>query len=102
VPNAKLTLLPGQFVRVRVTAGTRQAIVVPQAAVMQNEGGRFVWLVADGKAVQRPIKAGGWLGNEWVVLEGLKPGDPVIVDNLVRLRPGAAVTPSATAPKKAG
>jgi membrane fusion protein (multidrug efflux system) len=102
VPNARLTLLPGQFVRVRVIAGMRQAIVVPQAAVMQNEGGRFVWLAADGKAVQRPIKAGSWLGSDWVVLEGLKPGDPVIVDNLVRLRPGAPVTPNAAAPKKTG
>ena len=100
VPNARLALLPGQFVRVRVTAGTRQAIVVPQSAVMQNEGGRFVWLAADGKAVQRPIKAGGWLGSDWVVLEGLKPGDPVIVDNLVRLRPGAAVAPNAAPAKK--
>jgi len=97
VPNAELVLLPGQFVRVRVIAGTQQAIVVPQTAVMQNEGGRFVWLAAEGKAVQRSIRAGSWLGADWIVLEGLKPGDPVIVDNLVRLRPGAAV-----AAKKAG
>jgi len=97
VPNAELVLLPGQFVRVRVIAGTQQAIVVPQTAVMQNEGGRFVWLAADGKALQRSIRAGSWLGAEWIVLEGLKPGDPVIVDNLVRLRPGTPV-----APKKAG
>jgi len=94
IANPQLTLLPGQFVRVRITAGTQEAIVVPQSAVMQNEGGRFVWLAADGKAVQRPIKAGSWLGSDWIVLEGLKPGDPVIVDNLVRLRPGAAVTPA--------
>jgi membrane fusion protein (multidrug efflux system) len=86
---------------VRVIAGRQPAMVVPQTAVMQNEGGRFVWLAADGKAVQRPIKAGSWLGSDWVVLEGLKPGDAVIVDNLVRLRPGAAVSPTA-APKKAG
>jgi membrane fusion protein (multidrug efflux system) len=98
VPNPELALLPGQFVRVKVVAGTQQAIVVPQTAVMQNEGGRFVWTVTpDGKAVQRTIKAGNWLGNDWVVLEGLKPGDSVIVDNLVRLRPNAPV-----AAKKAG
>jgi membrane fusion protein (multidrug efflux system) len=97
VPNAELVLLPGQFVRVRVIAGTQQAIVVPQTAVMQNEGGRFVWLAAEGKALQRSIRAGSWLGADWIVLEGLKPGDAVIVDNLVRLRPGAAV-----AAKKAG
>jgi len=96
VPNPDLALLPGQFVRVKVIAGSQQAIVVPQTAVMQNEGGRFVWLVgAEGKAVQRPIKAGSWLGSDWIVLEGLKPGDPVIVDNLVRMRPGAAVTVAA-------
>ena len=97
LPNPKLQLLPGQFVRVRVVAGTQQAIVVPQTAVMQNEGGRFVWLAGgDGKAVQRPIKAGSWLGGEWVVLEGLKPGDAVIVDNLIRLRPGALVAAKKT------
>ena len=97
VPNPELALLAGQFVRVRVIAGTQAAIVVPQTAVMQNEGGRFVWLAAEGKAVQRSIRAGNWLGSDWIVLEGLKAGDPVIVDNLVRLRPGAPV-----APKKAG
>ena len=91
LPNPRLALLPGQFVRVRLTAGTVQAIVVPQSAVLQNEGGRFVWVAADGKAVQRPIKAGAWVGKDWAVLEGLKPGDKVIIDNLVRLRPNAAV-----------
>jgi membrane fusion protein (multidrug efflux system) len=91
VPNPRLVLLPGQFVRVRVTAGMVQAIVVPQSAVLQNEGGRFVWVAADGKAVQRPIRAGGWIGKDWAVLEGLKPGDKVIVDNVVRLRPNASV-----------
>ena len=77
--------------RVRVTAGTVQAVVVPQSAVMQNESGRFVWVAAEGKALQRPIRAGAWVGKDWAVLEGLKPGDKVIVDNLVRLRPGASV-----------
>jgi len=92
LPNPKLQLLPGQFVRVRVIAGTQQAIVVPQTAVMENESGRFVWIAGgDGKAMQRAIRAGSWLGSDWVVLEGLKPGDTVIVDNLVRLRPGTPV-----------
>jgi len=91
VPNPRLALLPGQFVRVRVTAGTVQAIVVPQSAVLQNEGGRFVWVAVDGKALQRPIKAGAWVGKDWAVLDGLQPGDQVIVDNLVRLRPNASV-----------
>ncbi|HUQ74907.1 MAG TPA: efflux RND transporter periplasmic adaptor subunit [Burkholderiales bacterium] len=102
VPNPELALLPGQFVRVRVVAGSQRAIVVPQTAVMQNEGGRFVWTVnPEGKAQPRPIKAGSWTGSDWIVLDGLKPGDRVIVDNLVRLRPGAAVSPNVSA-KKAG
>jgi len=92
LPNPRLQLLPGQYVRVQVVAGTQQALVVPQSAVMQNEGGRFVWIVgAEGKAAQRQIKVGSWVGDDWVVLEGLKEGDTVIVDNLLRLRPGTAV-----------
>jgi membrane fusion protein (multidrug efflux system) len=91
LPNPKLGLLPGQYVRVRVVAGSQQAFVVPQAAVMQNESGRFVWVADNGKAAQRPIRAGNWIGNDWVVLDGLKSGDAVIVDNLVRLRPGTPV-----------
>jgi len=101
LPNPKHQLLPGQYVRVRVVAGTQQAIVVPQAAVMQNEGGRFVWVASGDKAVQRPIRAGGWVGPDWVVLEGLKAGDHVIVDNLVRLRPGVPVQVKKEAQKPA-
>jgi membrane fusion protein, multidrug efflux system len=91
VANSKLQLLPGQYLRVRVVAGSQQAIVVPQTAVAQNQAGRFVWVAAEGKATQRQIRAGDWLGGDWVVLEGLKPGDTVILDNLARLRPGAPV-----------
>lgn len=92
LPNGELQLLPGQYVRVRITAGSREAIVVPQTAVLQNETGRFVWVAdAAGKAAQRPIRAGSWVGSDWIVLEGLNPGDIVIVDNLVRLRPGTPV-----------
>jgi membrane fusion protein, multidrug efflux system len=91
LPNPKLELLPGQYVRVQVQAGTQQAFVVPQTAVAQNETGRFVWVLADGKAAPRQVRTGNWIGPDWVVLDGLKPGDRVIVDNLVRLRPGVAV-----------
>ncbi len=92
LPNPRRELLPGQYVRVRVVAGTQQAIVVPQTAVLQNETGRFVWVAGgDGKAMPRNIRAGQWLGDDWVVLDGLKAGDTVIVDNLARLRPGTPV-----------
>jgi membrane fusion protein (multidrug efflux system) len=90
--NPKLQILPGQYVRVQVVAGNQPAIVVPQSAVLQNETGRFVWVLdAQSKAAQRNIRAGNWVGKDWVVLDGLKPGESVIVDNLVRLRPGTAV-----------
>jgi membrane fusion protein (multidrug efflux system) len=91
-PNEKLQLLPGQYVKVMVLAGKRQAIVVPQSAVLQNETGRYVWTVgAEGKAVQRNVRTGNWVGKDWVILDGLKAGESVIVDNLIRLRPGTAV-----------
>jgi membrane fusion protein (multidrug efflux system) len=92
LPNAKQVLLPGQYVRVQVVAGSQKAIVVPQTAVLQDQSGRFVWVAgADGKAVPRQIRAGSWVGADWIVLEGLKPGDTVITDNLIRLRPGTPV-----------
>jgi membrane fusion protein, multidrug efflux system len=91
-PNARLQVLPGQYVRVQVIAGKQQAIVVPQTAVLQNESGRFVWAVGpENKATQRTIRTGSWVGSGWVVLEGLTPGESVIVDNLARLRPGTPV-----------
>jgi len=94
--NPKLQLLPGQYVKVLVVAGKRQAIVVPQSAVLQNETGRFVWTVGpEGKAAPRNVRTGNWVGKDWVILDGLKPGEAVIVDNLIRLRPGTAVQPKA-------
>jgi membrane fusion protein (multidrug efflux system) len=91
LPNPEHHLLPGQYVRVRVQAGTQQGFLVPQTAVSQNETGRFVWVTDGQKAIPRPVRTGSWLGQDWVVLDGLKPGDRVITDNLVRLRPGVAV-----------
>ena len=52
---------------------------------------------AEGKAEQRQVSVGEWAGRDWVVREGLKPGDRVIVDNLIRLRPGVAVQPKPAA-----
>jgi len=102
-PNPKNALLPGQYVRARVIAGTQQAIVVPQTAVQQNDTGRFVWVAgADGKAVPRNIRAGQWIGENWVVLDGLKAGETVIVDNLARLRPGTPVQVKPVQMKTAG
>lgn len=91
-PNPALTILPGQFATVRVEAGTRQVIAVPQTAVLQGNQGRYVWIVgADGKAAQRPVETGAWVDQDWIIRSGLKVGDTVIVDNLMRLTPGTAV-----------
>jgi membrane fusion protein, multidrug efflux system len=99
--NPELRVLPGQFVKAQVVAGEAQAFLVPQAAVTQNEQGRAVWVIREGQAQPAPIQTAGWSGSDWVVTGGLKAGDQVIVDNLMKLRPGAPVTaqaPAASAP----
>jgi membrane fusion protein (multidrug efflux system) len=93
-PNPKLELLPGQFVRVQVTLGEREAYLVPQSALSQGDQGKIVFTVsADNKVAPRPVETDGWSGHDWVITQGLAPGDRVIVDNLMKLRPGAPVAP---------
>jgi membrane fusion protein (multidrug efflux system) len=102
--NADKKLIPGQFVRIRVTAGSNEGVfLVPQAAVLSSEQGKFVFVAEiDGKgntvAAVRPVQAGSWSGQDWVILGGLKQGDKVIVDNLIKVRPGAPVVPKQPAP----
>jgi membrane fusion protein (multidrug efflux system) len=61
---------------------------------VQTEQSRLVWLVGpDGKATMRPVQTANWIGSRWVVTGGLKPGEQIIVDNLMKLRPGAPVQP---------
>jgi len=93
--NSDNLLLPGQFVRIRLLTGQRDGVfLVPQAAVLQTEQGPMVMLAGEGdKVAPRPVKAGEWRGKDWVILGGLKAGDKVIVDNLMKLRPGAPVAP---------
>ncbi|HEY0879819.1 MAG TPA: efflux RND transporter periplasmic adaptor subunit [Zeimonas sp.] len=97
-PNPSLQLLPGQFVKALVQVGERDAFVVPQVAVQQSERGRFVWVIdPSDRAEQRFVQTDGWSGHDWVVREGLNAGDRVAIDNVLRLRPGAGVTPKPTA-----
>lgn len=95
--NPKKQLLPGQFVRVMLVAGEREdAFLVPQPAVQQTEKGSFVFVLdAEGKAALRPVQLGPWVGADWMISGGLKAGDRVIVDNLLKIRPGSPVTPAA-------
>ena len=93
-PNPRMAVLPGQFVRARVKLGEQDAVIVPQAAVLTNDQGRFVWVVGpQNAATPRPVKAGSWSGSGWAIEQGLAEGDKVIVDNLMKLRPGAPVAP---------
>ena len=101
--NPDLVVLPGQFVRAQVNAGDERAFIVPQAAIINSERGKAVWTVKDGKALPTPVEVGGWVGDGWAVRKGLNEGDSVIVDNLLKLRPGAPVAPHpASAPAGGG
>jgi len=94
--NPANKILPGQFLKIRLTTGQQENVyLVPQAAVIQNERGFMVWTVgADNKVVPTPLKMGAWSGKNWIVLSGLKPGDRVVVDQIIKIRPGATVVPT--------
>jgi len=84
--------LPGQFARIRVLAGEQNAMLVPQSAMLQNDQSRIVMTVGpDGKVVAKPVQTANWIGQDAVVIGGLAEGDTVIVDNLIKVRPGAVV-----------
>ena len=95
VPNAQGQLLPGLYVRVRLEqARASNAITLPQQAVTRTNQGDSVMVVgSDGKVSPRPIKIGSAKGTSWVVLDGLKAGEQVMVDGFQKLRPGASVKP---------
>jgi membrane fusion protein (multidrug efflux system) len=95
VPNPRGLLLPGMYVRVRLEqAETPTGIVVPQQAVQRGSTGDSVMVVAaDGTVAPRPVKVGTAQGGDWVVLDGLKPGETVMVDGFQKLRGNAPVKP---------
>ncbi len=100
VPNPGGTLLPGLYVRVRLEqAQASNAITLPQQAVTRSPQGDSVMVVgADGKVSPRPIKVGNQQGGQWVVLDGLKAGEQVMVDGFQKLRGDAPVKPVAWQP----
>jgi len=93
--NSEQRILPGKFVRIRVTAGKpRTVFIVPQIAVLTSDMGRFVYVVNErNEAVQRPVTVDNWIGKGWIILAGLNSGDRVVVDNLIKLMPGKVVEP---------
>jgi len=92
-PNSKRTLLPGQFLKVRFKGDVKpEAVLVPQRAVLQSPTGPFVFIVNDEDMVEmRNVVASDWKGKQWLIDEGLKTGDRVVVNGLMRIGPGAPV-----------
>src|SRR5688572_2696221 len=93
VPNPDGVLRPGQFVRVVLKGATRpNAVTVPQRAVLEGPQGKFVYVVDEkGTAQSRPVQAGEWSGERWIITSGLEGGERVIVDGVMKIGPGAPV-----------
>jgi membrane fusion protein (multidrug efflux system) len=96
--NAEKLLRPGMFGRIRVDLGTRaDSILIPERAIAELQGKNFVWTIGpDSKASQIAVKVGETIGANVLILEGLKPGDRVVIEGLQKVREGApvkAVTP---------
>jgi membrane fusion protein (multidrug efflux system) len=93
-PNRRFVLLPGMFVRARIEEGMDEtALLVPEVGVTHDPNGRATALVvgSDNKVTLRPLQLRGTSGNQWIVSDGLKDGDRVIVAGLQRVQPGALV-----------
>ncbi|MEZ0295260.1 MAG: efflux RND transporter periplasmic adaptor subunit [Candidatus Methylacidiphilales bacterium] len=107
-PNPNGDLLPGMFVRARLAEGQKlDAVLVPQSAVARNPKGEpTVFVVkSDGVAELRVLTLGRAMGNEWLVLSGLKGGEQIVVNNLQRVQEGMTVKPisaQGTSPAPAG
>ena len=92
-PNPDGLLLSGEFVKARIYAGkVTNVVAIPQRAITVTQSGGTVLIVdKSGKAVLRKVKLGQLVDDKWVIKSGLVPGDRVIVSNLQKLQPGAAV-----------
>ena len=95
-PNPEKLLRPGQFVRVRIKGQVvKDGILIPQRCVMELQGLHNVYVVdANNKAEIREITVGPKVGSNWLITDGLKPGEKVIFEGLQKVRDGAAVKPT--------
>ena len=93
IANPKGVLKPGMFVKAYVKGTVRpNAVVVPQKALQQTANGHIVYIASDKDTAEiRPVIAGEWLGQDWIINKGLKTGDRVIVEGFQKLAPGAPV-----------
>jgi RND family efflux transporter MFP subunit len=95
--NPDAALRPGGFGRVRILSGTTNgALLIPQASVMQVQSMYQVLVVTpQSKAVFRPVKVGDRVGTNWIITEGLQPGEKVVVDGILKIQQFAALDPEA-------
>jgi membrane fusion protein (multidrug efflux system) len=102
-PNKQKLLRPGMFARVRVNLGARpDCITVPERAIVALQGKTFVWVIGgDGKVTQRPVTTGEQVGSMFIINEGLKVGEKIVVEGVNKLREGIPVNTNAPAAKAA-
>ncbi|WP_051640622.1 efflux RND transporter periplasmic adaptor subunit [Thiomicrorhabdus sp. Milos-T2] len=101
--NKSKQLMPGSFVRLRMTDSVRQNVsIVPKKAVLQMGGQSFVYKVTDGIADLAPVHLGDEKGSNWLVDSGLSNGDIVVTNNLIKLRPKTPVSILPNKPNTAG
>lgn len=97
--NPKNILIPGLFVRVNVEGLIyKDAISIPQKALLQDATGTFAFLAKEGKAEKVPVKVGATVDDTYIIESGLKQGDILITNNLTKLRSGSAI--NVAAPKE--
>jgi len=93
--NSSSILRPGMFGRLRAVTGVAKgALLVPQRSVMETQGSYSVVVIdSENKASIRPVKPGERVGQMWVITEGLRPGEQVVVEGMQKAKEGAPVAP---------
>lgn len=104
-PNPDGILLPGLFVRAKVSLGTRDVILVPQqAAIRGPDGSLSVWIVnpQDNTVAPAPVTVAEAYGNQWIVTSGVDENTVIVVEGFQKIAPGATVTPAEWKPEPDG
>jgi len=101
VPNTDGELKPGMFLNVRLARGEADLLVVPEEALLPEQGDVFVYVIADGKAAKRKIQTGQRRVGSVQVTAGLEPGEMVVIEGTQKLRDGASVKVLEATPARA-
>ncbi|MEO7773485.1 MAG: efflux RND transporter periplasmic adaptor subunit, partial [Steroidobacteraceae bacterium] len=90
--NADGSLAPGMFLTLRLASNPRETITVPERALLSDQGKQFVFTVADGVASRRQVQLGERLPGKVEILQGLAPGDSIVIDGAIKLREGTRIS----------